>query len=75
MAHRHQFIQRHAGHCGTQGLQPLDRLGLSIAPHSVFGDQPGNRPAMPGDNDAFPPLDFVKKLGQMGFCLGSLNFT
>jgi hypothetical protein len=54
MAHRHQFIQRHAGHCGTQGFQPLDRLGLSIAPHSVFGDQPGNRPAMPGDNDAFP---------------------
>jgi hypothetical protein len=47
MAHRHQFIQRHAGHCGTQGFQPLDRLSLSIAPHSVFGDQPGNRPAMP----------------------------
>jgi hypothetical protein len=47
MAHRQQFIQRHAGHCSAQGFQPLDRLGLSIAPHGVFGDQPGNRPAVP----------------------------
>jgi hypothetical protein len=75
MTHRHQFIQRHPGHCRAQGFQPLDRLGLCITPHGFFGDQPGNRPAVPGYNDAFPALDFVKKLGQMGFCLGSLNFT
>jgi hypothetical protein len=44
-----------------------------MAPHCVLGDQPGNRPAVPGDNDAVPSLDVVQKLGQMGFRLGSLK--
>jgi hypothetical protein len=54
MAHRHQFVQRHAGHCGAQGFQPLDGFSLAVAAYGVFGDQPGNRPAVSGDNDAFP---------------------
>jgi hypothetical protein len=48
MTHRHQFIQRQAGHCGAQGFQAFDGFSLAVAADGVFGDQPRNRPAMPG---------------------------
>jgi hypothetical protein len=72
MPHGKQFLKPHLGHRRAQGFQPLDGFATTLAAHGVFGDQAGNGPSVPGDDDGFAPLDVIEELGQMDFRFGCL---
>ena len=78
MAHPHQFIQRHPGHCLAQGFQPLDGFAATAAAavlyatdqhaldHCVVGHvsaEPGHRLLIERINQR-PLFDFGMRLGQ-----------
>lgn len=63
------FIEREQGH----GLAKLFEFGEGqrnfFSPPVGLGDEPRNRPAMPGDDDCFAALHLAQKLRQ--FALAS----
>ena len=50
------------------------RVDLDLALIDL-GHQPGDRPAMTGDEDDLAAFDLAKEMGQMGFGLGGLDLT
>ena len=53
--------------CFAKLLDVFDRLVDLLLPLMRLGDDAGDRPAMPGDDDRLTPLDLVEQLGSFQF--------
>jgi hypothetical protein len=53
----------------------LDRRLDLLLPLIGIGNEAGDWPAMPGDDDRLATLDRIEQFRQMGLCLGSRDFA
>ena len=69
------FFDGDRARCFAKLLYIFERLIDLLLPPMHLGDDAGDRPAMPGDDDGLAALDLVEQLGKVGLCFGRLNFA
>jgi hypothetical protein len=75
VSRREQLLNRDPAVSLPKSLDARYRFIDLFLPAIHLGHDPGNGPAMAGDNQSFATLHVIQQLGQVGFGFGSLDLA